>query len=144
MQDEVLHLRHSSLDGFMGRSPIAICRETVGLGIAQQKHGAAVMKNGLMASGLITTSEWLDEAKGQVGTSNSMVVDVCHITLAGIFHSRISTSPSSTTADTTLHTFNGSLPLIDVLRDELSPAKQAIPPSSVNTSSPLALYTFNP
>lgn len=65
LQDEVLHLRHSSLDGFMGRSPIAICRETVGLGMAQQKHGAAVMKNGLMASGLITTAEWLDEAKGQ-------------------------------------------------------------------------------
>lgn len=65
LQDEVLHLRHSSLDGFMGRSPIAICRETVGLGIAQQKHGAAVMKNGLMASGLITTAEWLDEVKGQ-------------------------------------------------------------------------------
>lgn len=65
LQDEVLHLRHSSLDSFMGRSPIAICRETVGLGMAQQKHGAAVMKNGLMASGLITTAEWLDEAKGQ-------------------------------------------------------------------------------
>ncbi|MFZ7236943.1 phage portal protein [Avibacterium gallinarum] len=65
LQDEVLHLRHSSLDGFMRRSPIAICRETVGLGMAQQKHGAAVMKNGLMASGLITTAEWLDEAKGK-------------------------------------------------------------------------------
>lgn len=49
----------------MGRSPITICRETVGLGIAQQKHGSAVMKNGLMASGLITTAEWLDDAKAQ-------------------------------------------------------------------------------
>ena len=65
LQDEILHLRHSSLDGFMGRSPITICRETVGLGIAQQKHGSAVMKNGLMASGLITTAEWLDDAKAQ-------------------------------------------------------------------------------
>ena len=65
LQDEILHLRHSSLDGFMGRSPITICRETGGLGIAQQKHGSAVMKNGLMASGLITTAEWLDEAKAQ-------------------------------------------------------------------------------
>ena len=60
LQDEILHLRHSSLDGFMGRSPITICRETVGLGIAQQKHGSAVMKNGL-----ITTAEWLDDAKAQ-------------------------------------------------------------------------------
>ncbi|WP_439238923.1 phage portal protein [Lonepinella sp. BR2919] len=65
LQDEILHLRHSSLDGFMGRSPVTICRETIGLGLAQQKHGASVMKNGLMASGLITTSEWLDEAKAQ-------------------------------------------------------------------------------
>lgn len=65
LQDEILHLRHSSLDGFMGRSPVTICRETVGLGLAQQKHGSAIMKNGLMASGLITTSEWLDEAKAQ-------------------------------------------------------------------------------
>ncbi|WP_386692720.1 hypothetical protein O1Q79_00584 [Lonepinella sp. MS14434] len=65
LQDEILHLRHSSLDGFMGRSPVTICREAIGLGLAQQKHGASVMKNGLMASGLITTSEWLDEAKAQ-------------------------------------------------------------------------------
>ncbi|WP_439295243.1 phage portal protein [Lonepinella sp. BR2882] len=65
LQDEILHLRHSSLDGFMGCSPVTICRETIGLGLAQQKHGASVMKNGLMASGLITTSEWLDEAKAQ-------------------------------------------------------------------------------
>ena len=65
LQDEVLHLRHSSLDGFMGRSPIAICRETVGLGLAQQRHGSAIMKNGLMASGLISTADWLDEAKGR-------------------------------------------------------------------------------
>ncbi len=65
LQDEVLHLRHSSLDGFMGRSPIAICRETVGLGLAQQRHGSAIMKNGLMASGLISTADWLDEVKGR-------------------------------------------------------------------------------
>ncbi|PVX33026.1 HK97 family phage portal protein [Pasteurella langaaensis DSM 22999] len=65
LQDEILHLRHSSLDGFMGRSPVTICREAIGLGLAQQRHGASVMKNGLMASGLISTSEWLDEAKAQ-------------------------------------------------------------------------------
>ncbi|MGV6989486.1 phage portal protein [Testudinibacter sp. P80/BLE/0925] len=65
LQDEILHLRHSSDDGFMGRSPITICRETIGLGLAQQRHGSAVMKNGLMPSGIITTSEWLDEAKAK-------------------------------------------------------------------------------
>lgn len=65
LQDEVLHLRHASHDGFMGRSPITVCREAVGLGLAQQKHGASIMKNGLMAGGIVTTAEWFDQAKGQ-------------------------------------------------------------------------------
>ncbi|MCK3655954.1 phage portal protein [Pasteurellaceae bacterium Macca] len=65
LQDEVLHLRHASNDGFMGRSPIAVCREAVGLGMAQQRHGASVMKNGLMAGGIVTSPEWFDQAKGQ-------------------------------------------------------------------------------
>lgn len=63
-QDEILHLRYASTDGFMGRSPIAVCREAVGLGIAQQRHGSAIMKNGLMAGGVVTTAEWFDQAKG--------------------------------------------------------------------------------
>ncbi|QGM80717.1 phage portal protein [Otariodibacter oris] len=65
LQDEVLHLRHASHDGFMGRSPITVCREAIGLGIAQQKHGSAVMKNGMMAGGVVTTAEWFDQAKGK-------------------------------------------------------------------------------
>ncbi|MBF0786099.1 phage portal protein [Muribacter muris] len=65
LQDEILHLRYASSDGFMGRSPITVCREAVGLGLAQQRHGAATMKNGLMASGIITTPDWFDQAKGQ-------------------------------------------------------------------------------
>lgn len=69
LQDEVLHLRNASDDGFMGRSPITICREAVGLGLALQSHGAAVMKNGLMASGIIKTAEWLDEAKAKKAIS---------------------------------------------------------------------------
>ncbi len=65
LQHEILHLRHATEDGFLGRSPISICRETVGLGLAQQRHGSSVMKNGLMASGLITTGEWFDAIKGK-------------------------------------------------------------------------------
>lgn len=65
LQDEILHLRHASNDGFMGRSPIAVCREAVGLGLAQQRHGSSVMKNGLLAGGIVTTAEWFDHAKGQ-------------------------------------------------------------------------------
>lgn len=49
----------------MGRSPITVCREAVGLGLAQQRHGAEFLKNGLMSSGIIQTAEWLDSQKGQ-------------------------------------------------------------------------------
>ncbi len=65
LQEEVLHLRYSTDDGFMGRSPITVCRETLGLGLAQQRHGASIMKDGMMAAGIIKSSEWLDSHKGK-------------------------------------------------------------------------------
>ncbi|ECI4531673.1 phage portal protein [Salmonella enterica subsp. diarizonae] len=64
LQEEVLHLRYATDDGFMGRSPITVCREALGLGLAQQRHGASVMKDGMMASGIIKSKNWLDDAKG--------------------------------------------------------------------------------
>ncbi|EGY1236722.1 phage portal protein, partial [Escherichia coli] len=60
LQEEVLHLRYASDDGFLGRSPVTICREALGLGLAQQRHGASIMKDGMMAAGIITSGEWLD------------------------------------------------------------------------------------
>lgn len=65
LQDEILHLRYSTEDGFLGRSPITICPETLGLGLAQQRHGASVMKNGMMSSGVIKTKDWLDSVNGK-------------------------------------------------------------------------------
>ncbi|WP_144276500.1 phage portal protein, partial [Cronobacter sakazakii] len=44
---------------------ITICREALGLGLAQQRHGSSVMKNGLMASSVVKTSEWFDDIKGK-------------------------------------------------------------------------------
>ncbi|MBB9996480.1 phage portal protein, partial [Escherichia coli] len=55
LQEEVLHLRYASDDGFLGRSPVTICREALGLGLAQQRHGASIMKDGMMAAGIITS-----------------------------------------------------------------------------------------
>ena len=63
--EEILHLRYATDDGFLGRSPISICREALGLGLAQQRHGASVMKDGMMAAGVITTNEYLDSVKGK-------------------------------------------------------------------------------
>ncbi|KGT88300.1 HK97 family phage portal protein [Erwinia typographi] len=65
LQEEILHLRYATDDGFLGRSPITVCRETLGLGLAQQRHGASVMKNGMMSSGVIKTKDWMDSANGK-------------------------------------------------------------------------------
>ncbi|EAB6213083.1 phage portal protein [Salmonella enterica subsp. enterica serovar Rovaniemi] len=67
---EVFHMRHMSDDGWLGRSPITVCREAVGLGLAQQRHGGAMMQNGMMASGVITSPVWFDEAKGKKALEN--------------------------------------------------------------------------
>ncbi|CDG88870.1 putative head portal protein [Xenorhabdus bovienii str. feltiae Florida] len=64
LQEEVLHLRYATEDGFLGRSPVTICRETLGLGLAQQRHGGSIMKDGMMAAGVIKSTEWLDGIKG--------------------------------------------------------------------------------
>lgn len=64
LQEEILHLRYSTDDGFISRSPVSICRETLGLGMAQQRHGASIMRDGLMAAGIIKSGEWLDSIKG--------------------------------------------------------------------------------
>jgi HK97 family phage portal protein len=65
LQEEVLHLRYATDDGLMGRSPITICRETLGLGLAQQRHGSSIMRDGLLAAGIITSADWLDSVKGK-------------------------------------------------------------------------------
>ncbi|MDE1486739.1 phage portal protein [Xenorhabdus bovienii] len=64
LQEEVLHLRYATEDGFLGRSPVTVCRETLGLGLAQQRHGASIMKDGMMAAGVIKAADWLDGIKG--------------------------------------------------------------------------------
>lgn len=65
LQEEILHLRYATDDGFLGRSPITICRETLGLGLAQQRHGANIMKEGMMAAGIVKAKDWLDSVNGK-------------------------------------------------------------------------------
>lgn len=50
---EVLHLRYHSDEGILGRSPITVARETVGLALAERAHGAAMFANGTRLSGII-------------------------------------------------------------------------------------------
>lgn len=80
LADEVLHLRYHSDDGILGRSPIQVARDTIGLALAERTHGAKMFENGTKLSGVIetppgTTKEQAGQireswAAGQSGVSN--------------------------------------------------------------------------
>lgn len=52
-QDEVMHFRALSTDGFMGLSPIAAAAEAIGLAIQTEKHGARLFANAASPSGVL-------------------------------------------------------------------------------------------
>jgi hypothetical protein len=56
-QDEVLHIRGLSSDGFVGVSPIAAAREAVGLSLATEEHGARTFGNGARPGGVLTSDK---------------------------------------------------------------------------------------
>lgn len=53
-QAEMFHLVGLTLDGVHGLSVIAYARETIGLSLAQENHGATVFKNGARVSNVLT------------------------------------------------------------------------------------------
>ncbi|WP_019342828.1 phage portal protein [Stutzerimonas stutzeri] len=80
LADEVLHLRYHSDDGILGRSPIQVARDTIGLALAERTHGAKMFEQGTKLSGVIetppgTTREQAGQireswATGQAGVGN--------------------------------------------------------------------------
>lgn len=52
-QDEVMHLVGLTLDGVTGVSPITYARETIGLSLAMEDHGATTFKNGARVSNVL-------------------------------------------------------------------------------------------
>ncbi|MAH55130.1 MAG: phage portal protein [Aestuariibacter sp.] len=50
-QEQMLHIRVNSDDGVLGKSPIAVCRESIGLELSAQRHGADFFKNGIAPFG---------------------------------------------------------------------------------------------
>ncbi|MEW8684066.1 MAG: phage portal protein [Candidatus Thiodiazotropha endolucinida] len=52
-QDEILHLRYRSVNGFTGLSPITIARNSIGTALAQQQHEGNFYKNGAALSGAL-------------------------------------------------------------------------------------------
>ena len=57
--DEVYHVKLFSLDGVTGLSPIAQARETIGLSIAAERHGAKLFSNGAQPGGILSTPQVL-------------------------------------------------------------------------------------
>lgn len=55
LAEEMLHLRYHSDDGILGRSPITVARDTVGLALAERTHGAKMFEQGTKLSGVIET-----------------------------------------------------------------------------------------
>lgn len=53
-QDEVLHLRYRTVDGFTGISPIAEARDVIGTAMAQQEFEGSFYKQGAKPSGLLS------------------------------------------------------------------------------------------
>lgn len=57
LQEEMLHLRDRSDDGFVGKSRLTRARETFGTAIATEKHAARTYKNGAALSGVLSHPE---------------------------------------------------------------------------------------
>lgn len=53
--DQMLHVRAMGPEGIIGYSPITLARESIGLAIATEKHGAKLFANGARPSGVLET-----------------------------------------------------------------------------------------
>ncbi|MCG7985651.1 MAG: phage portal protein [Candidatus Thiodiazotropha lotti] len=70
IQDEILHLRYRSTDGFTGLSPVTIARNTIGTALAQQQFEGSFFRNGATLSGALKHPGQLgDEAYRSLKTS---------------------------------------------------------------------------
>jgi HK97 family phage portal protein len=52
--NRIMHIRGLTLNGFMGLSPISYARESIGLALATEKHGAKLFSHGAMMGGVLT------------------------------------------------------------------------------------------
>ncbi len=60
-QDDMLHLKNVSLDGFLGLPTITAAAEAMGLSLATQQHGATLFRQGTQASGVLRHPEALSD-----------------------------------------------------------------------------------
>lgn len=86
-QDNILHLRGTSLDGIVGLSPIDVHRQTLGLSMAMTEHSGRFYSNGatlkgvlqhpgkLGPKGLASIENWLKEYKGLSNAHKTMILE---------------------------------------------------------------------
>lgn len=59
--EDLTHIMGMSLDGLKGLSPIEICRNSLGTGLAGDRAASRMFGSGLMIGGIVTSDEQLDE-----------------------------------------------------------------------------------
>ncbi|WP_242107204.1 phage portal protein [Luteimonas aquatica] len=71
LEDEVFHLADRAECGsIVGKSRIAIARDTLGMGLSLREHGASTFRNGARLSGVLKTPNVLnDDTAGRISTS---------------------------------------------------------------------------
>lgn len=60
---DMLHFKGLTLDGITGKSPIAVARENIQLGLAAQKFGKSFFENGARPTGAFKTPAKLDDSQ---------------------------------------------------------------------------------
>lgn len=59
--ENIWHLKGISTNGYEGLSPITLARESIGLTLAAERHGATYFKNGTQPSGIATVQNKLSD-----------------------------------------------------------------------------------
>lgn len=69
-QGEIMHVVGLTLDGVTGVSPVQYARETIGLSLSAERHGAQTFRNGTLIGGVFSVDAKLsDEAYGRLKES---------------------------------------------------------------------------
>lgn len=69
-RSEILHIKGLSLNGWLGISPIAYARESIGLALATEKFGGQLFKNGAKMGGVLEVpGEMSDQAYARLKNS---------------------------------------------------------------------------
>lgn len=64
-QDDILHIRGLGSDGLTGLSPVGMGRESVGLALATEQHGARLFANGATPGGILEHPTLLSDKAAQ-------------------------------------------------------------------------------